>query len=625
MDKTTGTRISAATGPLRFLKSLRIPEIKLPGARVRSVMTCLGWGVLGLLMPGAVLSRGIAPFSAALVTAAGGGLPRVCAAAGAFAGCLLIHGVDGFASAGAVLTAAGAGWFLSSSQGRKLILPLASCACVLFTGLPFGRPIMPLLAESLLSGVICRIMLGGRGRPAELCRLICIGLGAALALEPFRLFGLLSPGACLCALGSLAVTRIYGREKGAACALAAGTVTDMALGFPCLLTSVIGAGVLGAGSFRSLPLTVAAFCGCAAIPGILWGDRGLFCLAQCLFAALVFLFIPDRLTRPPCRAVTLPGSGGAERLGMLSRAIEAIGESLSGEDEPQRLVKLQCRGLSAMLDPEESSPMDPVRERLAAIAAAYVPDSKLECSSDGGRLRIRLSPPPPDPDAFVRSASEALDCGFFREGDCFVQTERLSPKLYCAVRRRSGESACGDSLSHIRTRDGRAVVLLSDGMGAGDGAEMLSSGALRLIGGFVEAGADIHSAASAVLPSLTAAFETRGFVTLDLLEIGLYTGRASMVRMGAAPAWFLSGGKLKRIPGRGLPAGAEAGPPPPPIVLRPSPGDLLLMVTDGACEEPDAPASLIGRVPPEKLPEAVISRAAAAGSHDDITAVAVVF
>ncbi len=328
---------------------------------------------------------------------------------------------------------------------------------------------------------------------------------------------------------------------------------------------------------------------------------------------------------------------------------DAYRESLRRQARQSREAAMQSV-LSAQYDSMETllgaalrrGAPDPVLEdRVSRVIHAYIPGAKAQVLTHDGRLRVDLLFPAgrpsglDDPRPMVRSLEGALGVSLLppkpvrtARGAAYTLTQRrlLEPELASCVRAKDGQEVCGDSLLHLITDDGRLILLLSDGMGTGEAANEASRRAVELVAGFARSGCSLASGVAAVLPVLAARFPQWGFVTLDLAEIDLFTGRASLLKYGAAPGLLLREGKLTRIASKALPAGLEpAGYPARPITLRLKPGDRLLLLSDGAWELPD-PEQFFrtnGSKRPEAVAEEWIARAAAAGAGDDMSVLAV--
>jgi len=131
----------------------------------------------------------------------------------------------------------------------------------------------------------------------------------------------------------------------------------------------------------------------------------------------------------------------------------------------------------------------------------------------------------------------------------------------------------------------RYYVLLCDGMGTGIGAVQEGNAAAELLRRLLSAGYPARHALQS-LNSLCALRSRAGIVTVELLEIGLDSGRATLYKWGAAPSYLVSAYGAEKI--------GTAGPPPGlslwdsresahQLSLRR--GELLLLVSDGIGQE----------------------------------------
>lgn len=106
----------------------------------------------------------------------------------------------------------------------------------------------------------------------------------------------------------------------------------------------------------------------------------------------------------------------------------------------------------------------------------------------------------------------------------------------CRVECRAAEgSVCGDS--HVSFEDGLGnfCMILSDGMGKGGRAAAESSMAVSLIKRLILSGIGIESAVKTLNVLMNATSSDEVFTTLDILIISCYTGKAVLIKMGAAP------------------------------------------------------------------------------------------
>lgn len=303
-----------------------------------------------------------------------------------------------------------------------------------------------------------------------------------------------------------------------------------------------------------------------------------------------------------------------------------------------------CGVLTGVADAVDQSPeyYPGLENRVKSIVHAYSPNALVSVYSESGRLHIEIgvrgdAPPLPDSDAFLQSLSLALGRTFCPPEETpskagrtvrISESERLRALVCRAVRQKQGETVCGDSSAHFRTDDGRAVVLLSDGMGTGAEAEKLSRTALTLVSQFVRSGCTVQESARAVLPVLAARFEDCGFVTLDLLEVNLFSGEGCLLKYGAAPTFIVRDGAVRRVFSTAMPAGADpALSSPDPALFKLYAGDRIVMVSDGVCDGADTDAiALLCRdssLSPQELAGRILSAPDSAKTGDDCTVLVV--
>lgn len=272
-------------------------------------------------------------------------------------------------------------------------------------------------------------------------------------------------------------------------------------------------------------------------------------------------------------------------------------------DGQARLLRAQYAGIGAAVDQLAGAARSAyIRKPLAEkqihrILPAYRRGLEAEVYQKDGRLHMRIGPFPPgeawvDEAAFLRSAELALGrrflpcepvCGKAGEIYLYKEREALAVSVSSAVRKKPGEPVCGDHHMFFRTEDGRAVVLLSDGMGTGEEAYRLSRNAVELLAAFVRSGCGLAESARAVVPFLQARGGA-GFATLDLLEIDLFTGISHMIKCGAADSYQIEQGQVTPISVASLPPGADpAGVQPlQPVDLLVRDGSRIVMASDGA-------------------------------------------
>ena len=171
-----------------------------------------------------------------------------------------------------------------------------------------------------------------------------------------------------------------------------------------------------------------------------------------------------------------------------------------------------------------------------------------------------------------------------------IQEEPLMAVAGIAARKKTGQTVSGDAGTYFKRPDGTLYILLCDGMGTGPEASRESNLALRLLEQFLMAGVDTCHALTTLASALALrGEETGGFTTVDLLQVDLFEGGCQLYKLGAAPTYVRRGGKIQRYVGTSLPAGlAECSEAAiDRFSFQLSPGDCVLMVSDGVCTAED--------------------------------------
>lgn len=173
----------------------------------------------------------------------------------------------------------------------------------------------------------------------------------------------------------------------------------------------------------------------------------------------------------------------------------------------------------------------------------------------------------------------------FGEGVLLLkELEPFMARTGFAVSRKEGERVCGDQNVCFKGKDGRMFVILCDGMGSGEKARGESQLATEILQQFLTAGVDTLQALGILSSALALRGEEEcGFTTVDLLELDLISGEATLYKYGAAPSYFKRGQEIKRIIGSSLPAGADFGQQSQPDLIKfhLQAGDVILLVSDG--------------------------------------------
>ncbi|NLT40721.1 MAG: SpoIIE family protein phosphatase [Clostridiales bacterium] len=218
--------------------------------------------------------------------------------------------------------------------------------------------------------------------------------------------------------------------------------------------------------------------------------------------------------------------------------------------------------------------------------------------------------------------------GSFGRRFCFLEAEPLKAIAGAAAGKRAGEKVSGDSATYFKTPEGLLYVLLSDGMGSGEGAAEESRMTLCVLERFLKAGVSAEIALRTVDSALLLKNREEGaFATLDLLRLNLFTGEADLFKFGAAPTYVKRGRSVTKIGRNSFPIGSgclRKIPERTRLVL--DAGDYVVMTSDGLSDRDDD-AWLVdmlreyhGSSPRELAASLLAEGARRSGAADDITA-----
>lgn len=196
-----------------------------------------------------------------------------------------------------------------------------------------------------------------------------------------------------------------------------------------------------------------------------------------------------------------------------------------------------------------------------------------------------------------------------------------APQIYCCGNRPEWKN--GDRCLRFPGVGCKYYVILCDGMGTGPGAVQEGKAAGEMLRRLLSAGYPAEHALKS-LNSLCALRERAGAVTVDMLELQLDSGKATLYKWGAAPSYIVTAVGAEKL--------GTAGPPPGlsvtdgeeltfPITLRR--GQTVLLVSDGIPEEEALHCCAEHRTAqPEELADRLLS-CARMGGEDDATVIAV--
>lgn len=164
---------------------------------------------------------------------------------------------------------------------------------------------------------------------------------------------------------------------------------------------------------------------------------------------------------------------------------------------------------------------------------------------------------------------------------------RLAFSVGVAKRARGGAVVSGDTHLVQEVMPGRVAIGLSDGMGVGPDAAWESAAALALLEEMLRAGFSEALAVRAVNTALLVRDPAERFATLDVMVVDLDQHESQLLKVAAAPTFWVRGGQVEVIRGESLPVGILESVQVTPLCRKLEAGDVVVMVSDGALMVPE--------------------------------------
>ncbi len=583
----------------RWRRSLRRwmsdPELRTP-------LEMGGYFLLGLSLSAASLGNRAQPFCIALLCAGlPGWLPAVYAIGSAL-GYWLFWGVEGLQCVVWIAASLPVCVLLGRrklGEQMPLLLPAMAALIVAACGVVFqlwrgeDTPIaMYLLRTALAFGGTALVMLL-RYRADAAAQWTAMGIGvlalAQLAPLPFLDLGVLAAGILVAAAPFPAVAM-------------AGLALDLARVTPVPMTAVLCLSAL----LRLLPRLPKGW-SCAAPAAVylvvmgLCGQLDLMPLPALLLGGALGAVVPQQPQVVPRRGETGVAQVRLEMAaGVLAQSEQLLLEAQEYPiDEGALIVKAADRACGTCPCRKECGELEAAKhlpEALLHRPLIHVDDVPVSCKKRGRLMlelrrsqdQYRVLKADRDRQQEYRSAviqqyrflSEYLqDLADLLPRRSGGGDPRFQPEL--AVCSSGRELANGDRCLWFTGTECRYYLLLCDGMGVGPGAAEEANTAGNMLRRLLTAGYPAPYALRSI-NSLCTLRGRAGAVTLDLAEIHLDTGKASLYKWGAAPSWLLVGAGAERI--------GTAGPPPGLSVedtretvdrFSMRRGEILVMLSDG--------------------------------------------
>ncbi len=185
-----------------------------------------------------------------------------------------------------------------------------------------------------------------------------------------------------------------------------------------------------------------------------------------------------------------------------------------------------------------------------------------------------------------------------------------------------GEDVCGDHVCTFNSNDGYSYAVLSDGMGSGRQAALVSTICCTFVENLSVCGGSLKT----VLETINSYILNQSYecsATLDLLRVDSYKAMGCFVKSGAVSSMVIRGGHVFRISSATVPIGVVRELNSEQISLPLKPGDFIVMTSDGVT--PDFESGLFAadittkyaNLPPREIAEKIISAASSSGRRPD--------
>lgn len=146
------------------------------------------------------------------------------------------------------------------------------------------------------------------------------------------------------------------------------------------------------------------------------------------------------------------------------------------------------------------------------------------------------------------------------------------------------ETVSGDCFESFEYGEGSVAILLSDGMGAGEGALKSSSMVVDLMQRFLEAGFSVEAAMRLVNGVLLTGGMEHNTSTIDCCNVDLYQGICHFCKVGAAPSYLKRDNLVEQISSRNLPLGLVEEPESESVTRYLEDGDYIILLSDGVVD-----------------------------------------
>ncbi len=205
----------------------------------------------------------------------------------------------------------------------------------------------------------------------------------------------------------------------------------------------------------------------------------------------------------------------------------------------------------------------------------------------------------------------------------------ISCKFTSLSKPKDGEEVCGDTVRSFSSNDGFFYTVLSDGMGSGKQAALVSHICCSFSEKLTLSGGSLKTVVETINNYMLGQnYETSS--TLDLMRVDLYQSKVCFVKSGAVSSMILRNGHVFRISSATLPLGVVRDINAEVTSFSVMPGDYIILTSDGVA--PDLESCLLiadsvtskADLPIEAIAQSIINDASSSGRRSDDMSVAIV-
>ena len=206
------------------------------------------------------------------------------------------------------------------------------------------------------------------------------------------------------------------------------------------------------------------------------------------------------------------------------------------------------------------------------------------------------------------------------KGRCeFTLSRAYGCRVVTGAAQLAKERVSGDSFTVATLKEGKELLVLSDGMGVGKRAFMESRAVVNLLEELLTGGFAKEVALKTINSVLLLRSPSETFATVDLCMVDLYSAEADFVKIGSAPSFIKRGTKVGVVTSSSPPIGILNNLETVSERKALRAGDIIVMVTDGVLDSPrgrdDREARLsrllaeTDETDPQKISDLIINRA----------------